>query len=183
MGRVQQANRQHQGVREQAVSYHCILADPPWLERGGGQSVRGAQRHYSLLHTPDIIRTIVRSEVWRPHANAHLWLWVTNNFLAHGLSVVDALGFRYVTNAVWVKDRMGLGQYLRGQHELLLFCVRGRLPSLTRRCSTVIVAPRGRHSAKPEAAYELVEQVSPGPRLELFARTKRDGWDAFGDEL
>ena len=167
--------------------YRCILADPPWLERGSGKVKRGADRHYPLLNTPDIIRVMLTAPQWRPCTEGcHLWLWVTNNFLPDGLHVMKALGFRYVTNAAWAKDRIGLGQYLRGQHEILLFGVRGRLRSSSRSTSSLLGGrqlPRGAHSAKPEAGHVAAEQVSPGPRVEFFARQRRDGWDAFGNEV
>lgn len=162
--------------------YRCIMADPPWQERGGGRVKRGADRHYGLLSTPEIVKVMVRSPKWAPAPDCHLWLWVTNNYLEDGLGVMEALGFRYVTNAVWCKDKIGLGQYLRGQHELLLFGVRGRLAGLSRARSTVIFAPRTEHSRKPDQAYELAEAVSPGPRLEMFARRGREGWDSWGDQ-
>lgn len=107
------------------MTYKTIYADPPWLERGGGKVKRGADKHYSLMGVDDIINLMKRIPV---EDNAHLYLWVTNNFLKDGLKVVDELGFRYITNIVWVKDRIGLGQYFRGQHELCLFGVKGRLP-------------------------------------------------------
>jgi len=157
--------------------------DPPWLERGGGKCKRGADRHYSLMRTPEIVKVIFRSGVFTPNKDAHLWLWVTNNFLPHGFCIMEQLGFRYVTNAVWVKDRAGLGQYLRGQHELLLFGVRGKLRGQSKRQTTVIKAPRHAHSQKPDEAYNLIEAVSPGPRLEMFARQQRPGWDVWGSEV
>lgn len=160
--------------------FRTNLADPPWYEQGGGG--RGAQEHYPLLKTPDIIETIYSSGAWCPARNAHLWLWVTNNFLEDGLFVMRALGFRYITNAVWVKDRFGLGKYLRGQHELLLFGTRGTLPA-RERVPSVIHAPRTVHSRKPPASYALIERVSPGPRLELFAREERPEWSAWGNEV
>ena len=98
-----------------------IVADPPWLERGGGQCKRGADRHYPLMPTDAIIKLMREVLFMRVEPHAHLYLWVTNNFLPDGLLVGKALGFRYVTNLCWVKDRAGLGQYWRGQHELLLF--------------------------------------------------------------
>jgi len=162
--------------------YHCISPDPPWSETGGGKIKRGADRHYAVMRTPEIARTILESPSWRPAADCHLWLWVTNNFLLDGLAVMERLGFRYVTNMVWVKDRIGLGQYLRGQHELCLFGVRGKQPSQSRSVPSAIVAPRGRHSEKPQAAYDAMAKVSPGPYLEMFARTARPGWDAWGNE-
>lgn len=165
---------------DDAGGYRCILADPPWEERGGGR--RGAQEHYPLLKTPDVIRVMLTAPCWRPARAAHLWLWVTNNFLEDGLLVMHALGFRYVTNACWAKDRFGLGQYLRGQHELLLFGVRGSL-SAVESAPSLITAPRTRHSEKPSASYVLAETVSPGPRLEMFSRRHRAGWDVWGNEV
>ena len=115
-------------------------------------------------------------------ADCHLWLWVTNNFLEAGLWVIKYLGFRYVTNMAWVKDRMGLGQYLRGQHELCLFAVRGNaiMPDV-RNTPSVVVCPRGEHSHKPQIAYDAIAKVSPAPRLDVFARHRRPGFDAWGD--
>lgn len=163
--------------------YSCILADPPWHESGGGRIKRGADRHYPLLKTPDILRVILDSGVFRPADNAHLYLWTTNNHLRDGLWLVEQLGFRYVTMLTWAKDRIGLGQYFRGQTEPLLFGVKGKLPALVRTQSTLICEPKRRHSQKPEAAYRAIEAVSPGPRLEMFARAHRAGWDAWGNEV
>lgn len=217
-----------------ATEYPCIAADPPWNESGGGKIKRGADRWYALIKKrEDILRVIVQAPCWRPADNAHLWLWVTNNFLPDGLWLMDALGFRYVTNRAWAKmepvytpddahgasyaetwepQRQSLGQYLPGRHELLLFGVRGRLPAVWKgepcpQCSkplrkascgpvhetlraalpkaptSLLLAPRGAHSEKPEQAYVDIEAVSPGPRLEMFARDPRPGWDVWGDEV
>lgn len=192
----------------QVPEYACIVADPPWNEQGGGKIKRGADRHYALIKKrEDILRAMVQAPCWRPADNAHLWLWVTNNFLPDGLWLMGALGFRYVTNRAWAKmeeatteddifesgwwkpQRPGLGQYLRGQHELLLFGVRGKLPALhksvehVKKPRTLLLAPRGEHSEKPAQAYIDIEHVSPGPRLEMFARAPRDGWVVWGNEV
>lgn len=167
--------------------YRCILADPPWYERGGGKYKRGADRHYPIMKTPQIVDTIYRSPLFQPHAEGcHLWLWVTNNFLEDGLFVMKALGFRYVTNAVWAKTSIGLGQYLRGQHEIMLFGIRGRLPSESRSWSSLVgggLVKRTEHSRKPEESYAIIEGVSPGPRAEIFARRERPGWDVWGNQV
>ncbi len=174
-------------------TYHTILADPPWLERGGGQIKRGADRHYALMPTQAIAALPVSS--WAA-ADAHLYLWVTNNFLPDGLAVLAAWGFRYVTKVTWFKDRIGLGQYYRGRTEDCLFGVRGRLAYRSRpdgkRAQGVtgfeepdlqdFSASRGEHSVKPEQLRRMAEIVSPGPYLEMFARRPATGWDVWGNE-
>lgn len=170
------------------MSYRTILADPPWKMAGGGKVKRGADRHYDLLSTDEIIETMRAADPFDPDpSGCHLYLWVTNNYLPDGLAVIDALGFRYVTNIVWVKrGKFGLGQYFRGAHELLLFAVyRDERPQDTLRddLPTVIEAEKGEHSEKPRKQYELIEAASPAPRLEMFARERYEGWDAWGREL
>jgi N6-adenosine-specific RNA methylase IME4 len=124
-----------------AGAYACIYADPPWLERGAGQIQRGADRHYALMKTRDIAALPV--DRWAA-PDAHLYCWVTNNFLEDGLIVMKAWGFRYVTKIDWFKGdinddapveqmddaalQMGIGQYFRGVTESCLFGVRGSLP-------------------------------------------------------
>jgi N6-adenosine-specific RNA methylase IME4 len=157
------------------------------MEKGGGKIKRGADRHYKLLKVPDIIRVMTQAEPWNEIGDdAHMYLWVTNNHLQNGLKVMEALGFRYVTNVCWVKGSFGLGQYFRGQHELCLFGVRGRgfsVRSNNRSISSVLKCPKGPHSAKPEDFYAMVEKRSEGPFLEMFARQRRSNWTVWGDEI
>lgn len=175
--------------------FRCIAMDPPWPERGAGKCKRGADRHYKLSGKKAIRDVILGAEVWRPATHAHLYMWVTNNYLLDGLWLVDQLGFRYVTNLCWAKPRYGLGQYWRHQHELLLFAVRGQgqHPSvMTKRrdLSSLVGADHMRdeknrriHSAKPHEFYDLIEARTKGPRVELFARGgARPGWQVWGDE-
>jgi len=186
-----------------ASEYSCISADPPWNESGGGRIKRGAQRHYSLMKKEEIVEVMQGAPCWRLSESCHLWLWVTNNHLEDGLWVMGELGFRYVTLRTWVKmeaesdcpvgtpgklyrpQRHGLGQYLWGDTEQLLFGVRGpaMMPPTEGRPRTSLLEPRTReHSEKPEQAYRDMEQVSRsvGPRLEMFAAgTPRVGWDKW----
>lgn len=174
------------------TAYHTILADPPWEERGGGKICRGAQRHYPLMKVPEIIGYLRQIPVAQ---DAHLYLWVTNNHLQDGLRVMEALGFAYKTNLAWVKTKnggetvqIGLGQYFRGTHELLLFGTRGRQPYRTTVAGgrvtipSVILSARREHSRKPAEQYTIAEAVSYPPYIEAFARERRDGWDAIGNE-
>jgi len=182
--------------------YKCVTMDPPWLERGGGKSKRGADRHYPLMPLRDIIRTI-QEPMSRVGPDAHCWVWVTDNFLRDGLAILDTFGFRYIRTLQWVKMsdeysrsygsycekarsgvQIGLGQYLRGSHEMALMGVRGKamLPATADRCPSVVFAKRTKHSRKPDEAIEVFEKTSPGPRLELFAREERAGWAAWGNE-
>lgn len=165
--------------------YKTIYADPPWLERGGGVIKRGADRHYPLMRTKDI-KALPVGEI--AEENCHLYLWTTNNFIRDAFEVIDAWGFRYITTITWVKDRIGLGQYYRGLTEHCLFAVKGNLPykiinGKRQQGKTCIVAPKGRHSEKPEEMRKMIEAVSYEPMIELFARKKTDNWDAWGNEI
>jgi N6-adenosine-specific RNA methylase IME4 len=166
--------------------YEIIYADPPWNESGGGKIKRGADRHYPLMKTKEIMALQVPSA-----NNAHLYLWVTNNFMADGLKVMEAWGFKYKTMITWHKDRFGLGQYFRGQTEHCLFGVKGMIPYKTengkrQQGTTVFEAPRNKHSQKPIEMIRLIEKVSDREgfnKLEMFARERRQGWDIWGNEL
>ena len=164
--------------------YKTIYADPPWLERGGGVIKRGADKHYPLMKTADIISLPIIEEV--ASDNCHLYLWTTNNFLPDALTVMQAWGFKYKTMITWVKDRQGLGQYFRGMTEHCLFGAKGNLPykiieNKRQQGLTVIHAPKTEHSKKPEEMRMMIERVSYGPFIELFARTKTTGRDTWGN--
>lgn len=170
------------------TEYACIAADYPWPEVGGGR--RGADQHYTVQPVAEAPRIILQSPLWRPAPACHLWLWATATHLDDAIFIKKALGFRYVTNAVWVKPTIGLGRYMRLRHEHLLLGVRGGVPvGFDRNVDSVIEAPRTRragaksvHSTKPGEAYRRIERVSPGPRAELFARDPREGWDVWGND-
>jgi len=169
------------------IKYKTIYADPPWMETGGGKIKRGADEHYPLMKTNDICD--LRWELYKViDENAHLYLWVTNNFLPDGLRVMKEWGFDYKTMITWKKDRFGLGQYFRGNTEHCLFGVRGMVPykvldGKRQQGVTGFDAPRGGHSVKPEVMRKMIEKVSTGPFLEMFAREKTPGWDVWGNEV
>jgi N6-adenosine-specific RNA methylase IME4 len=162
-----------------AGTYRTIVADPPW--RYGNTSTRGAaEDHYPTMTIEELCDLGV---VDRVAEDAHLYLWVTNNFLREGFEVLDAWGFDYKTCLTWVKPQMGMGNYFRGSTEHILFGTRGRLPTNQNNIMNWFEAKRGKHSAKPGCFYDMVEASSPGPYLEMFARTARFGdWHYWGNE-
>ena len=167
--------------------YKTIYADPPWMERGGGKIKRGADKHYPLMSTKDIIALPVR-EIADPEG-CHLYLWTTNNFLPDALKVVEAWGFQYVTMITWMKNSIGLGQYYRGMTEHCIFArTRTPLPykledGKRQQGLTGFYSPKQAHSAKPDIMRQMIERVSYGPRIELFAREQHEGWDVWGNEV
>jgi N6-adenosine-specific RNA methylase IME4 len=167
------------------AKYKTIYADPPWPERGGGKIKRGADRHYSLMTVKEIMALPV-ADLAEP--NCHLYLWTANNYLPDALRIMEAWGFTYKTVITWGKDKFGLGQYFRGQTEHCLFGVRGNLPYKTiedkrQQGTTLIISPRREHSRKPNEMRTMIEKVSYAPYIELFARERFDGWDAWGNEI
>lgn len=168
--------------------FKTIYADPPWNEQGGGKIKRGADRHYQLMKTDEII-TLMKSVLQgKIDDGCHLYLWVTNNFMLDGFRVIEALGFEYITMITWMKDRIGLGQYYRGLTEHCLFARKGILPykkkdGKRQQGVTGFIEAKGKHSSKPQQMYEMIEKVSYPPYLEMFARDKREGWEVFGNQV
>lgn len=165
--------------------FGVILADPEWKWEAWsekGLDNTSADNHYP---TSDL-DTIKARDVARIAADdCALFLWATVPMLPQALDVMLAWGFRYVSNFVWVKDRAGTGYWSRNQHELLLIGTRGEIPAPLEgtQWPSVINAPRGKHSAKPVAAYELIEHYYPTlPKVELNARAARVGWARWGNE-
>ena len=169
--------------------HRTVLLDPPWPEQGGGKIKRGADRHYSLIKTKhEMLRTIVQCEHWPPADDAHVYMWTTDNYLTWAVWLFEAFGAKLHRTLPWRKTRMGLGQYFRGCHELLLFGTIGRgfavkTDATLRTDALMDLDWRGKHSEKPPASYELIEARSEGPYLELFARSSRPGWTSWGNEV
>jgi len=159
--------------------YDVIYADPPWKYY---YKARGnPEYHYALMEDEEIYALKI------PSANdAVLFLWATNPKLPEALKVVENWGFTYKTNFVWIKDKIGTGFYVRGQHELLLIATKGKIPTPVndKRPSSVLEAPRRRHSEKPDEVYDIIESMYPNRQyLELFARNTRPKWTSWGNEV
>jgi N6-adenosine-specific RNA methylase IME4 len=154
--------------------FRVIVADPPWRYESGNSLP------YPTMPLEEIKALAVRDIA---EQNAVLWLWTTNTHLRAAFDVVEAWGFEYKSLLTWVKDRMGTGEWLRGQTEHCLLGARGKPVFLHGDHSTVLTAPRREHSRKPEEFYNLIEEICPGAKLELFSRKARGGWRAFGNDL
>ena len=159
--------------------FGCIYADPPWQYHNKATRA-SADRHYPTMSLDEICAMPVAGLVTD---DAHLHLGTTNAFLFDAPRVMEAWGFEYKSCLVWVKPQMGIGNYWRVSHEYLLLGVRGRCKFRDRGSISWIRANRTRHSQKPDKIRKLVEKVSHGPYLELFARQAARGWTAYGNEL
>lgn len=167
-------------------TYNVILADPPWQYNNTGLN-GAAANHYDTMSTRDL-GGLLWSLGLNIAENAVLFLWVTNPLLEDAFEIINNWGFRYKTNMVWVKDRIGTGFYVRGMHELLLICTKGAMTPIdtghTPPITSVITAPTQEHSRKPDQVHDLIEQLYPGCNyIELFARRPRQGWDVWGNEV
>lgn len=171
--------------------FKTVLADPPW--RFTNRTGKVAPEHWRLdrydTMTLDDICALPVGEC--AAENSHLYLWVPNALLPDGLRVMEAWGFRYISNVVWAKrrkdggpDGRGVGFYFRNVTEIILFGVKGSMRTLGPGRSQVnmIEARKREHSRKPDEQYALIESCSPGPYLEMFARYPREGWDVWGNE-
>lgn len=184
--------------------YRTIVADPPWpikdsgprtLAKGGRWDTSGVGTAGKRSVVPyermsiDAIKVLPVGDL--AEKDAHLYLWAVNAYLTEAYDVVKAWGFKPSTLLTWCKPPMGLG--LGGTFvnttEFIIFARRGSLPAQRRSETTwwlwsrpYIGSGGPTHSAKPEAFQDHVEQVSPGPYVELFARRARLGWDTWGDQ-
>ncbi|MFN0011475.1 MAG: MT-A70 family methyltransferase [Phycisphaerales bacterium] len=170
-----------------------VLADPPWQFTNRTGKVAPEHRRLGRYATMDLeaIMELPVAQLVAP--TAHLYLWVPNALIAHGLEVLRRWGFTYKTNIVWYKvrkdggpDCRGVGFYFRNVTELVLVGVRGknaRTLAAGRRQPNVIVSRKREHSRKPDELYEVIERCSRGPYMELFARHTRPGWLQWGNEV
>jgi N6-adenosine-specific RNA methylase IME4 len=162
--------------------FRVIVVDPPWkYEARAGDNSHRASSPYPEMTIEQIIKDV--PVVKLAHDDCILWLWTTNAFLRHAYSLLDAWGFQEKTVLTWVKDRMGLGDWLRGQTEHCILAVRGKpIVTLTNQ-TTALHGPLREHSRKPDEFYALVEALCPGSKVELFARQERAGWASWGAEM
>jgi N6-adenosine-specific RNA methylase IME4 len=163
--------------------YGTILADPPWpsMHQRATYHRGKPERHYPTMTVSDIADLKVGTLA---DVDAHLWIWGVNRCLDAAYHCARAWGFEPMSLVTWCKPGPGMGYYLRNNTEHCLLATRGK-PMVPAQppLSTWYQWPRGAHSEKPAASYELIQQISPGPYVELFARRLRLGWDSWGIDV
>jgi len=172
--------------------FATVLADPPWQFQN--RTGKMAPEHKRLSRYPTMSLEEIKDLPVEAIAadTAHLYLWVPNALLAEGMQVIEHWGFTYKTNLIWYKvrkdggpDRRGVGFYFRNVTEMILFAVRGknaRTLQPGRSQENIITSQKREHSRKPDEQYQLIEECSGGPRIELFARGPREGWFVWGNQ-
>lgn len=170
--------------------YNIILADPGWKydnEKTGGTHNSGAAQKYTVLSSSELCALPVKEVV--AARDSVLFLWATVPMIQDGFRVMAAWGFKYKTMISWHKTgRLGLGYWFRGEIEVLLFGVRGKIRAFRSSLPNFIEAPVLAHSEKPEEFRRLIETstartIEVPARIELFARKRVPGWDAWGDQV
>ena len=170
--------------------YGVIYADPPWSfktysEKGKDRS---PEKHYPVLSIADIIRLPVDRIA---KDNAVLLMWVIDPLLDQAFKVIDAWGFKYKTvGFTWAKSNKtkpgfftGLGYWTRGNPEMCLLATKGKPKRLSKSVPHLVIDQRREHSKKPDIMYKHIENLLEGPYIELFARQKVSGWDAWCNEV
>lgn len=170
--------------------FACIYADPPWQFRtfDGKSSVPTVADDPYPTMTREALMALPVGEVAAD--DCALFMWIVDAHLSEALALGAAWGFTFKTSAfIWVKSRpggyphVGMGYWTRKQAELCLLFTKGSPKRVSKGVEQIIHCPRGAHSAKPEIAYERIEALVGGPYLEMFARTRRDGWSSWGNEV
>jgi N6-adenosine-specific RNA methylase IME4 len=169
--------QQRLAVKPLKGKFRTIVIDPPWHYSGVPERARPT---YATLTQKELLALPVSSWADDP---AHLYLWTTNADLPNAFELMEAWGFKYMTMLTWVKPSFGMGSYFRTSTEHVLFGVRGHLLTRVRNIGTHFTAPKTFHSEKPDAFYELAERASYPPYVDVFARKKRSGWSAWGNEI
>ena len=165
--------------------FGTILADPPWPQPMAGKYKsrkhgRPDKLPYKTMTVEDIAALSVPQLA--DHA-AHLYLWTTAGFLREAFEVIDAWGFVYKTNMVWVKPQMGIGNYVRLSHEHLMIGLKGKTRTKGSSQKSWIEANRTKHSRKPEEFRAAIESMSDGPYLEMYGRQPIASWVVYGNQI
>jgi N6-adenosine-specific RNA methylase IME4 len=157
--------------------FHVISIDPPW-PYGTPYDPHGRR---AANPYPEMSLEAIKAIELPAADDCVLWLWTTHKFMRHSFELLDTWGFRDVAILTWVKDRMGLGSWLRSQSEFCIMAVKGKPPIQLTNQTTIIDGPLREHSRKPDSFYELVNGLCVGAKLDYFSREKREGWAQVGN--
>lgn len=169
----------NKGIDRPKGVYNVIAIDPPWSYTRGydPDGSRGA------LPYPTMSQQQLKDFEIPSSDNCIMWLWTTQAFIWDAKELLNHWGFTYKAILTWDKEKMGMGSWLRMQTEFCLMGVKGNPILKNHGTRDIIREPRGKHSAKPEVFYKLVEELCPGNKIEIFSRTNRENWDVYGDEI
>jgi len=159
--------------------FDVIVVDPPW-PYGTDYDPDGRR---GACPYPEMSLEEIRNIKLPASENCVLFLWTTHKFMRYSFDILDIWGFREVAIITWVKDRMGLGTWLRSRSEFCIMAVKGS-PKVNLTNQTTIIEGKVReHSRKPDEFYQMVDSLCIGRKLDYFAREKREGWEIFGEEV
>jgi N6-adenosine-specific RNA methylase IME4 len=167
------------------LKYKTILIDPPWLMDMRGHYKNRPNSHTVLPYPSMTIDEIKSLPIWDlADIGCHLWLWTTNQYLRVGFDLMDAWGFKFLAPITWVKPS-GVGNWFVSVTQTMLMGYKEKceFPAGRYKKTVIITSIPKRHSEKPGVTYDYIEEISPGPRLEMFSRAKRFGWDVWGNEV
>lgn len=159
--------------------YSIIVIDPPWPY--GTEYDKDSRRVASPY--PELSISELEKMVMPAADNASLWLWTTHRFLWDAKHLMDLWGFEYKATVVWNKEKMGMGAWFRMQCEFCLVGIKGHPKWNLTNQRDILSVPRGEHSVKPMEFYKMVEGITEGKKLDIFARGKKTGWSVYGNEL
>lgn len=164
--------------------YRCVVIDPPW-QYGDALpgNTRGADKQYDGTIGMEQMVSLPVGELL--DVDAHVWLWYTNAFFLEAADLLINWRLTPKTQLTWCKPQIGMGHYLRNTTEHAILATRGKSISgdNPKNIPSHFVATRAKHSRKPDEAYDIIRQISPGPYLDVFARSPREGFDRYGNEL
>ena len=163
--------------------FKTLVADPPWKYnniRTGGAMNSGSAQKYPVMDLEDICNLPIKDIMDK---DSVCFLWCTVPLIQYGFKVLESWGYQYKTMIIWRKIMSwGMGFWFRGQVELCLLGIRGKVKPFRYQKANFIQCKVGKHSEKPDDFYTLIKPVSTEPRLELFASKDRDGWTCVGFE-
>jgi len=165
------------------MDYNIIVADPPWRYSFSKSKSRQIENQYPTMDINEICNLNVQGIT---SENAVLYLWATAPKLLEAIKTMYYWGFTYKTQMVWDKQRIGMGYWTRGRHEIILIGTKGKAkpPEPQKRIGSILEEKRDKHSKKTQLLQDMIDSQFPAAtKLEMFARNTRQGWDCWGNEV